>query len=148
MIHCSLCTIYVDNVLLKGHLFSAALPDILVGTWVGADDTDQEGEAVPGAEYSGLGRDLGQVGRPVLPQTHGGLRLRQLQFSGLQSHFTFQGFASTSRERSQETVSSTVVGKTARWPCHGTTSCLLPEAKSKSVNFHAQMPGLGWYGSL
>ena len=28
MIHCSLCTIYVDNVLLKGHLFSAALPDL------------------------------------------------------------------------------------------------------------------------
>lgn len=28
MIHCSLCTIYVDNVLLKGHLFSAALPDM------------------------------------------------------------------------------------------------------------------------
>lgn len=48
MIHCSLCTIYVDNVLLKGHLFSAALPDILVGTGVGADNTDQEGEAVPG----------------------------------------------------------------------------------------------------
>lgn len=48
MIHCSLCTIYVDNVLLKGHLFSAALPDILGGTRVGTD-TDQEEEAVPGA---------------------------------------------------------------------------------------------------
>lgn len=35
MIHCSLCTIYVDNVLLKGHLFSAALPDMFGGTWVG-----------------------------------------------------------------------------------------------------------------
>lgn len=31
MIHCSLCTIYVDNVLLKGHLFSAALPDMFAG---------------------------------------------------------------------------------------------------------------------
>lgn len=31
MIHCSLCTIYVDNVLLKGHLFSAALPDMFGG---------------------------------------------------------------------------------------------------------------------
>jgi hypothetical protein len=61
MIHCSLCTIYVDNVLLKGHLFSAALPDILVGTRVGADGTDEEGDAVPGAEYSCLGRGLGQM---------------------------------------------------------------------------------------
>lgn len=33
MIHCSLCTIYVDNVLLKGHLFSAALPDMFGGGW-------------------------------------------------------------------------------------------------------------------
>lgn len=48
MIHCSLCTIYVDNVLLKGHLFSAALPDMFGGTRVGADDTEQE-EPVPGA---------------------------------------------------------------------------------------------------
>lgn len=48
MIHCSLCTIHVDNVLLKGHLFSAALPDMFGVAWVGADDADQEGEAVPG----------------------------------------------------------------------------------------------------
>jgi hypothetical protein len=40
MIHCSLCTIYVDNVLLKGHLFSAALPDIFGETWVGVYYTD------------------------------------------------------------------------------------------------------------
>lgn len=40
MIHCSLCTIYVDNVLLKGHLFSAALPDMFGGTWVGVYYTD------------------------------------------------------------------------------------------------------------
>lgn len=53
-----------------------------------------------GAEYSSLGRSWDRW-VPGLPQTSGGLKLRQLQFSGLHLHFSIQGFASTSRKRSK-----------------------------------------------
>lgn len=82
---------------------------------------------------------------PALPQTHGGLKVRQLRCSALQSHFGFHGFASTSKQQSQETF---LLG----WgggPPNCTISCLLPEAKF--VNPHAQMPDAsgfwGWYVS-